>query len=336
MHNTPDSKTPRFTLDRSLNIPVVVQLRGQIEYGIACGEIARGSRLPSVRELAQELGIGHVTAAQVYKDLMARGMIVTHPGKGTFVAPATSAARSAAPNFHRIRAMLSDVLERAERDGITPEQVAELLNTLLSRSATLPARGVRVVIIGLFDEVTRAYAEDLHAALLPEDYVQAVTLEQLRHGQLRTEIQQSDVVLALAHRVNEARQLLPGVDVLPVGFIAAPATRTALAALDPRVSLAVIATFEDFLPTFNVGVKRFAPHVTTVRATHINAADLTELLAWCDVAVYASGSERIAELLPTPKHAFEYRHTIDPRDVEQLVLPAVHARRSHAAQRIKT
>ena len=42
--------------------------------------------------------------------------------------------------------------------------------------------------------------------------------------------------------------------------------------------------------------------------------------------MYATGSEMVRGLVPgTP--TTEYRHMIDPRDVESLVLPAVDARR---------
>ena len=39
-------------IDRDLPVPFGVQLRGLIEYGIACGGARLRSRLPSVRELA--------------------------------------------------------------------------------------------------------------------------------------------------------------------------------------------------------------------------------------------------------------------------------------------
>ena len=60
-----------FVIDRRLNVPLGVQLRGQMEYGIAGGELPRGSRLPSVRELSHDLGLAHMTVAQVYKELLA-------------------------------------------------------------------------------------------------------------------------------------------------------------------------------------------------------------------------------------------------------------------------
>ena len=73
-------------LDRSLPIPLGVQLRGLIEYGIACGELPPGTRLPSVRELAGAGGLAPMTVATVYKEMQENGLIAARAGSGTFVA----------------------------------------------------------------------------------------------------------------------------------------------------------------------------------------------------------------------------------------------------------
>ena len=65
----------RLTLDRSLPVPLGLQLRGLVEYGIACGEFRPGDRLPSVRDLAEEVGVAPMTVSQVYRDLKAAGLI---------------------------------------------------------------------------------------------------------------------------------------------------------------------------------------------------------------------------------------------------------------------
>lgn len=315
--------SPRFGVDRSLNVPVGVQLRGQIEYGIACGEIARGARLPSVRELSLEAAVAHATVAQVYKELRGRGLIVARPGQGTFVAD-DHEGRDLGP----LRAMLGEVLTRAKRDGVSPEQVLDLLGVLVARSKEAPNRGLRAVFVGVFEDATRAYSHDLCASLAPQDEVLPVTLDQLRADKGRRALEGADLVLAPANRAHEVRALLPGVGVLPVNLIPAPATRAALAALDPRVKLAVVATFDDFLPTLLAGVRRFAPQLPNVRATHLGAPDLREVLDWAGVTVYASGSQDVLALLPPGGRAFEYRHTVDPADVRRIVRIAGE-RKSH-------
>src|SRR3546814_11458126 len=73
-------------IDRELPVPLGVQVRGMIEYGISCGELATGERLPSVRELADALNVAPMTVAQVYRDLRDSGLIHTRQGLGTVVA----------------------------------------------------------------------------------------------------------------------------------------------------------------------------------------------------------------------------------------------------------
>jgi hypothetical protein len=39
------------------------------------------------------------------------------------------------------------------------------------------------------------------------------------------------------------------------------------------------------------------------------------------VVVRASGSERVVDMLPADVPSFEYRHTPDPREIDQILLP---------------
>jgi len=313
---------------------VGTQLRGQLEYGIAGGEIERGARLPSVRELAQELGLAHMTVVQVYKDLLGQGLIITRPGRGTFVA---DAPKLGAQNLEPLRELMRETLERAGKAGYTPHQVSEVLNVLLARGTQASGiqergtqkvhsrrTGVEVLLVGIFMDATSAYAQTLQDALPLGDRVRFVTLEELRREGGLEQTKRVDVVLALAHRVLETQALLPGVGILPLNFIPSEATRQSLAALSPLTRLAVVATFEEFLPTFLAGVRRFAPHLSELRATHIHSPDLPELLEWAEATVYATGSEMV-KTLARDSPSFEYRHTIDPRDIERVVLPAVNA-----------
>src|SRR5690606_40512257 len=75
----------RFTLDRSLPVRVGVQLRGQIEYAVAVGDLKPGQRLPTVRELSEALGLSPVTVSNVYRDLKAMGILDSKVGIDTIV-----------------------------------------------------------------------------------------------------------------------------------------------------------------------------------------------------------------------------------------------------------
>ena len=57
-------------------------LRNQIENGI----LSPGDRLPPENALAEEYGISRMTARRATEGLVTEGILVRHPGKGTFVA----------------------------------------------------------------------------------------------------------------------------------------------------------------------------------------------------------------------------------------------------------
>jgi len=53
---------------------------------IESGELAPGARLEGERELAERAGVAIGTARRAVKDLRERGVVVTLPAKGTYVA----------------------------------------------------------------------------------------------------------------------------------------------------------------------------------------------------------------------------------------------------------
>ena len=66
------------------------QIRDQIRGLIATDRIAAGERLPSVRQLAKDLGTAPGTVAKAYRSLEQQGLLQTRVGGGTRVSPTAS------------------------------------------------------------------------------------------------------------------------------------------------------------------------------------------------------------------------------------------------------
>ncbi len=73
-------------LDAESNIPLFDQLRTAVIEAIRDGRLAPGTRLPTVRELAGELGLAVNTVARAYRELETAGVVETRRRLGTFVA----------------------------------------------------------------------------------------------------------------------------------------------------------------------------------------------------------------------------------------------------------
>lgn len=95
-----------LVLDPEGGTPPYAQLRQQLIEAIRTGELPPGSKLPTVRRLAGDLGIAPNTVARTYQELERDGMIETRGRRGTFVAepePArTEELRRAADDYARL------------------------------------------------------------------------------------------------------------------------------------------------------------------------------------------------------------------------------------------
>jgi DNA-binding transcriptional regulator YhcF (GntR family) len=307
----------RFHLDRTLPVPVAVQLSGQIEYAVACGELAPGQRLPTVRDLAAELAVSPVTVSAVYRSLSRKGLVVARVGDGTYVSDDLAGHGEREMREAALDRALDQLLRVVHTHGVP---AAELLHRLQLRQALAESRALRVLFVGVFEAATRAYADHAATALGPGDTVDAVTLDELRRGTAPLPLATYDAVLTIGYHVAEVEILVAGAaPVAAVPFVPSEETRTRLARLQPGDRVLVIATYRQFLGVLKASVVRYAPHAQVVAAETAAAVDLPRLLGRIDAVVYATGSESITHGLPRGLRAFEYRHVPDIRNVAHTV-----------------
>lgn len=84
--------TLKLSVDAGAPAAPYEQLRAQISEQARSGRLPVGWRLPTVRGLAEELGLAANTVAKAYRALEADGVVETRGRAGTFVAAAGDAA----------------------------------------------------------------------------------------------------------------------------------------------------------------------------------------------------------------------------------------------------
>lgn len=72
-------------LDMNSSTPIYVQLRNQIVMGIERGELKLGESLPTVRQLAQDIGVNTMTVNKAYQILKTEGYIKIDRRHGAIV-----------------------------------------------------------------------------------------------------------------------------------------------------------------------------------------------------------------------------------------------------------
>ena len=77
-----------ITVDKLSDAPLYLQLRDAVIAGIASGELRPGDALPSVRSLAEDLGINLHTVNKAYATLRDEGYVIMLGRRGAYVADA--------------------------------------------------------------------------------------------------------------------------------------------------------------------------------------------------------------------------------------------------------
>ncbi|ARO14636.1 transcriptional regulator, GntR family [Ketogulonicigenium robustum] len=312
-------------IDKSLPVPVGMQLHGLLSYALSFWNLPEGEKLPSVRQLAADLGVAPMTVAQVYQQLRDEGLIEMRAGLGAFVA--RRAAPEADDPIAGLAGMIDALLRRAHALDVSPTALVGMVNARaqLQRSDA----GLKVVFVGMFGPQTRDYVREIASVLAPTDSISWVLMSQLTDDlAARDSCLGADLVVTFTHRVAEVRSLLEadGASVDParvvgIAFIASRRTRQQLAGQDPRARIAAVSYFQEYVSVMRPTVREFAPHVAEVRATWMGAADLNEVLAGCTSVVYASGAEHLSEMVEPGVDCFEFRHSADQAALEGVLLP---------------
>ncbi len=123
-------------IDPAAAAPIWRQIEDGMRRMVVSGTLATGVSVPSVRDLARELGVNPATVSKAYQRLTASGVLEVRRGEGTFVASRPAATVSAE------RRVLLEVEARrfaeAARDlGADRDEAFSALTRALQRSDEL-------------------------------------------------------------------------------------------------------------------------------------------------------------------------------------------------------
>ena len=94
------------------------------------GEVGENEFLPSIRQLARDLGISVITTTRAYSDLESKGFIATMQGKGTYVLPRDN-NMIREQYLKRIEDAFSTAIDYANVAKIDQEELCRILKNLL-------------------------------------------------------------------------------------------------------------------------------------------------------------------------------------------------------------
>ena len=120
----------KIIISNQSELPIYAQIKEQLKEQILNGQIPEGSTLPSIRQLAKEVGVSVITTTRAYSGLEAEGFIATMQGRGSVVLSKDNNLLKE-QYLLRIEEGLTTAIETARVMGLPDQELTEIFHNLL-------------------------------------------------------------------------------------------------------------------------------------------------------------------------------------------------------------
>ena len=116
----------RFRLQPDSPVPIYEQIANQVVFAVAAGDLAAGDRVPSVRDLAQQLIVNANTVARAYQELERMGVTESRRGFAMTVASgAIDVCRARRKEL--VRGRVAEAVREARAAGLSSDELHDLI-----------------------------------------------------------------------------------------------------------------------------------------------------------------------------------------------------------------
>jgi len=120
----------QFEIHPSSGVPLFRQIVDQVQAMLAGKQLQPGEMLPSVRQMAAELGVNPMTISKAYTRLEAEGILERARGKGMVILPQPIQG-TLAQRQRELEAAMQAAVVRGRQLGLNNNQIQNVLNKLL-------------------------------------------------------------------------------------------------------------------------------------------------------------------------------------------------------------
>ena len=191
----------KFNLDKNVNLTYYDQIKGQLLSAIYCGKIKEGDRLPSIRELAEVLGVNYKTIRKIYLQLANENYVHIVKGSGAFLQKRRGEKTYEQMRRRAIYKLLGETSEKASNLRLSPQRFAQLLECY---AAGTNPRKIHLIVID-HEEEAFIFSRELKMRLGAE--VSAVSLDSTRTKEAEKLLKDSDYFLTTSWHMEEVNRL---------------------------------------------------------------------------------------------------------------------------------
>lgn len=317
-------------IDRNSGIPLYLQLKNQIIKEISSGELKLGDRMVTERELANEIKVSRKTVSHTYNVLEQEGVLISHQGKGTFVADDTTGWKTFTDKESVLKLVDLAIESAFERDIPTADFLEIVRARVQEKEAYLSE--TQAIFVECNIEQARSFADQLsektHFKLLP------VTVSELAEMSKSTRhaLEKAKVVIPTFNHVNEVIEILKkyGIKKKVMGVAISPdlGTIVKIAKYPDDTQFGLACLSEEFFYKVAMALKTAGLHNLKLQHTKSRDRDtLVRFLRDVDVVIVSPGRlKEINEIVGEDKDVIRFDYHLDDSTVKPIISRLVENR----------
>lgn len=277
-------------INKESGIPLYKQVKYSITEKIQSGDLHSGFRLPTERELSEQLAISRNTVSAAYKDLEKEGLLVSRQGKGTFVAEDFRQALSG--ELHeRIISYVDQGLEEALAGGMEARDYLRVVDQRVTEKIE-GLRTAHAIYVECNPEQAIYYARQIEAGTHLK--CQGLTVAELMEMSDETKgiLHEARVIITTANHVPEVQECTRDFGKAVLGVAANPDLQTMvkIARFPEGTRFAFVGISERFLDEVGAALKGAGlGDLDIIFSNEKDENKLTEILTDKDIVLVSPG-----------------------------------------------
>ncbi len=191
----------KFNLDKQVRLNFYDQIKGQLFSAIYCGKIKEGDRVPSIRELSDDLSVNYKTIRKIYLRLAKEKYLHIVQGSGAFLQKRNEPDTYEQMKRQAIYKLLGESCQKAKNLGLSMAKFTRLLGSYSS------GNNLRKIQLAVVDHEEEAFIFSRELEQRLKVRVSAVSLDQIQGNGLQEVFEESDYLLTTSWHLEEVSRL---------------------------------------------------------------------------------------------------------------------------------
>ncbi|WP_319001041.1 GntR family transcriptional regulator [Clostridium algidicarnis] len=307
-------------ITKKSGIPLYLQVKKQIMYHIRSGSLKVGTKMPTERELSENLKVSRNTISTAYKELEKEGVLKSYQGKGTFVAEEAKPWKEQNVRDKIVR-FVDIGIEEALEAGMNIDEFLEIVSTRVKEKSDF-MKELKGIYVECNTEQSRMFSKELSEAMNMN--VVPLTIGELKKmdEETLTLLKEAQVVISTFNHVNEVNKLIEGFhkEIFGVAINADLETIVKIARYKEGTKFGFLCISEEFMFKIKGALESAGLGGINIKYTNThNLEEIKELIEESEVIIVSPGRFKETKRLNNDdKDIIKFIYNLDEGSVKAL------------------